>query len=202
MNSALAIDYGGWFSTLADERAEMIARAFGEHFLAAWIDRYHRMCDGPTNVLEVPLKGFIYLFDFCSELIDAGELPADAREDRTLGAYGLSQNAAASRDTLRIRGFPGSDERGDRGHLAAHASGGGLDINVFHQDTYLNRGWSPAGKRYREMERYCAQHPGTFFFSRLIYGDATARPAEIEFGILTGDRALWTEVFANGSGAG
>ncbi len=202
MNPAFAIDYGSWFTAIADEPVETIARAFGEQFLSLWIDRYHQMCLGPTNVLEVPLKGFTYLFDFCSELIDAGELPADAREDRTLGAYGLSQTAGAGRDASRIRGFPGSDERGDRGHLAAHASGGGLDINVFHQDAYLNRGWSPEGKRYREMERYCAQNAGTFFFSRLIYGDATARPAEIEFGILTGSRTLWTEVFANSSAAG
>ena len=197
MNAAFAIDYGSWFGRVADKPDEVIARAFGAHFSALWIDRYHRMCDGPTNVLEVPLNGFTYLFDFCSELIDAGELPADARDDRTLGAYGLSLTPAAARDSSRIRGFPGSDERGDRGHLAAHAAGGGLDINVFHQDAYLNRGWSPAGKRYREMERYCAQNRGTFFFSRLIYADATARPAEIEFGIRKRDRTLWTEIFAN-----
>ena len=200
MNGAVAVDYSSWFSIVADQPVETIARMFGEQFSKVWIDRYHRMCDGPTNVLEVPLTGFTYLFDFCSELIDAGELPAEAREDRTVGAYGISQSAKAGRDSSRIRGFPGSDERGDRGHLAAHAAGGGLDINVFHQDAYLNRGWSPAGKRYREMERYCASSEGTFFFSRLIYRDRTARPAQLEFGILKADRTLWLEIFEN-SGA-
>jgi len=52
-------------------------------------------------------------------------------------------------------------------------------------------------RKYREMERYCANHPGTFFFSRLIYADQTARPAEIEFGILMPDGTLWVEVFDN-----
>jgi hypothetical protein len=101
------------------------------------------------------------------------------------------------RDASRLRGFPGSDGRGDRGHLVAHGAGGGLDINVFHQDAYLNRGWSPPGKRYREMERYCAANEGTFFFSRLIYADETARPVEIEFGILMPDISFWVEVFDN-----
>ena len=197
VNPAFAIDYAPWFNVVAGQPNDTIARAFGEQFASVWLERYHRMSNGPTNVMEVPLKNFTYLFDFCSELIEAGELAADAREDRTLGAYGISQSARERRDSSRIRGFPGSDERGDRGHLAAHASGGGLDINVFHQNVYLNRGWSPAGKRYREMERYCAQNQGTFFFSRLIYTDLTARPTEIEFGIRGANSALWLEVFEN-----
>lgn len=170
---------------------------FGDQFSEVWIEHYHQMCNGPTNVLEVPLKAFTYLFDFCSELIEAGELAAGAREDRALGAYGISQSAETARDASRIRGFPGSDDRGDRGHLAAHSAGGGLDINIFHQDAYLNRGWSPAGKRYREMERYCARNAGTFFFTRLIYRDESARPAQIEFGIIRADHTLWLEVFDN-----
>jgi hypothetical protein len=200
MNPELAIDYAAGMLTLQDEPIEAIVQTIREEMPQAWIARYHRMCEGPTNVLEVPLATFAYLFDYCSELISAGELPPDAREDRAVAAYGLSQSARARRDASRMRGFPGSDERGDRGHMVAHAAGGGLDINVFHQDVYLNRGWSPQGKRYREMERYCADNEGTFFFSRLIYADHTARPAEIEFGILRPDRTLWVEVFDN-SGA-
>jgi len=193
----LPVDYATWFGVVADQPNDKIIHAFGEHFSAIWIDCYHHMSCGPTNVLEVPLKNFTYLFDFCSELIETGELAVGAREDRTLGAYGISALARTSRDSSRIRGFPGSDERGDRGHLAAHASGGDLDINIFHQDAYLNRGWSPAGKRYREMERYCSQNAGTFFFSRLIYTDATARPTEIEFGVRKANNELWLEVFEN-----
>lgn len=197
MNAELSIDYAAGLQTLADASLETIVEVIRAEMPAAWIARYHRMCIGPTNVLEVPLQSFAYLFDFCSELMDAGDLPPGAREDRVVVAYGIAQSADGKRDASRLRGFPGSDERGDRGHLAAHAAGGGLDINVFHQDAYLNRGWSPQGKRYREMERYCASHPGTFFFSRLIYADETARPSEIEFGILKPDKSLWVEVFEN-----
>ena len=195
MNPELAIDYAAGLRTLEGEPLETIIRIMRDEMPHTWIDRYHKMCEGPTNVLEVPLQSFAYLFDYCSELPDA------AREDRAVAAYGISQGTKHKRDASRLRGFPGSDERGDRGHLLAHSAGGGLEINVFHQDAYLNRGWSPQGKRYREMERYCADHEGTFFFSRLIYTDATARPAEIEFGVLRPDRTLWVEVFGNGGGA-
>lgn len=194
MNPELAIDYAAGLRTLEGEPLETIIRIMRDEMPHTWIDRYHRMCEGPTNVLEVPLQGFAYLFDYCSEL------PGTAREDRAVAAYGISRATKHKRDASRLRGFPGSDERGDRGHLLAHSAGGGLEINVFHQDAYLNRGWSPQGKRYREMERYCADHEGTFFFSRLIYTDATARPAEIEFGVLMPDRTLWVEVFGNGGG--
>ena len=197
MRAELEIDYIRGLSTMADASLDEIIAVMRAELPRAWLARYHLMCDGPTNVLEVPLQNFSYLFDYCAELIAAGELPLDAREDRAVVAYGLAQSAKSKRNASRIRGFPGSDDRGDRGHLAAHAAGGGLDINVFHQDAYLNRGWSPQGKRYREMERYCADHEGTFFFSRLIYADATARPAEIEFGILMPDRTLWLDVFDN-----
>ena len=79
----------------------------------------------------------------------------------------------------------------------AHSAGGRLDINLFHQDARLNRGWSPEGRRYRAMEKYCAEHEGTFFFSRPIYADTTARPSEIEFGVLRSDLTFWIELFEN-----
>jgi hypothetical protein len=79
----------------------------------------------------------------------------------------------------------------------AHAAGGGLDINLFHQDARLNRGWSPEGQRYRAMEKYCAGHEGTFFFSRPIYSDTSARPSELEFGILRHDITFRVELFRN-----
>lgn len=201
MRPELEIDYAAGMRTLSGESLDAIVAVIRAEMPEAWLVRYRRMCEGPTNVLEVRLGSFSYLYDFCTELVETGELPPAAREDRAVVAYGYSQAASTKRNASRIKGFPGSDERGDRGHLAAHASGGGLDINVFHQDAYLNRGWSPQGKRYREMERYCAENEGTFFFSRLIYADATARPVEIEFGLLLPDRTLWVEVFDNSGGA-
>ena len=49
---------------------------------------------------------------------------------------------------------------------------------------------------YRSIERYCADNEGTFFFSRLLYDDDTARPSEIELGVLR-DGSLWVELFGN-----
>jgi hypothetical protein len=191
MNDNFAIDYARGLPALAGKPFEEVLRIIRDDMPYAWIERYRRRCNGPTNVLEVTASGFDDLFDFCSEL------PENAREDRPVAAYGMSRAPEQKRNASRIRGFPASDDRGDRGHFIAHSAGGGLDINVFHQDPELNRGWSAEGKRYREMERYCAEHEGTFFFSRPIYVDRSARPAEIEFGILLPSLSFWVEVFAN-----
>lgn len=106
MNGELPIDYATWFDSVTDQPCDKLAPAFGERFSAVWIDRYHQMSSGPTNVLEVSLKRFTYLFDFCSELIEAGELAVGAREDRALGGYGISASASTRREASRIRGFP------------------------------------------------------------------------------------------------
>ena len=50
---------------------------------------------------------------------------------------------------------------------------------------------------YREMERYCQQHPGTYFFSRPLYGGVSAHPPFFEFGLLTAEGRLWVERFPN-----
>jgi hypothetical protein len=88
----------------------------------------------------------------------------------------------------------------DKGHFIAHSIGGAVDrleINVFVQRRDLNRYRSVEGKRYREMEKYCAQHPGTFCFSRPIYEDETSIPALLDFGVLRDDGALWIDTFDN-----
>src|SRR5258708_33542122 len=74
----------------------------------------------------------------------------------------------------------------DKGHFIAHSIGGavdGLETNVSVQLRHLNRGWSAAGKQFRDMEQYCVLNRGTFCFWPL-YVDETARPAFVEFGVL------------------
>src|SRR6267154_6075918 len=88
----------------------------------------------------------------------------------------------------------------DKGHFIAHSIGGAVDraeANVFVQLRALNRGWSEAGKRFREMEAYCEANPGTFCFNRPIYDDQTARPAFFEFGLVKREGRLWVECFSN-----
>jgi hypothetical protein len=193
--------------------AEILARApafppaeligfLKEELPPAWLAAYKHMCRGPTNVLAVPVSGFEYMFDYSSELVVTGEVAEnEVQEDRVVAAHGISKAPARTRDASRIRGFPSDADRGDRGHFLAHSAGGGLEINLFHQAASLNRGWSTSGKIYRSMERYCARNPGTYFFSRPVYHDQTARPTSVEFGILKSDRTMWIELFTN-SGAG
>lgn len=191
MNPAFTIEYARGLSTIAAATYHDVVDVLRHELPEVWLDRYHRMCDGETNVLTMTVHGFEYLFDFCSD-VGAGD-----REDRVVVAFGVSRAPEKPRAASRMKGFPSGIARGDRGHLIAHGSGGGVDINLVHQDARLNRGWSPGGKRYREMERHTAAHPGTFFFSRLIYDDPTARPAAFEVGILRPDRTMWVEVFEN-----
>lgn len=72
----------------------------------------------------------------------------------------------------------------DVGHFVAHSTGGPPDINLFYQDSRLNRGWSAEGKVYRLMEKYAADHPGTFYFSRPVYEGESTVPRFLELGIL------------------
>jgi hypothetical protein len=75
----------------------------------------------------------------------------------------------------------------------------GFEVNVFVQRTSLNRGWKShaQGRLYRQMEDYCAARLGTFCFGRPLYGDETAKPMFIEFGILRPEGDLWVERFDN-----
>jgi hypothetical protein len=102
------------------------------------------------------------------------------RASRTVAAWAHVRAAPSPRDRSRQAGFPlpaALAEAGyERGHLIAHASGGGLDANVFAQARHVNQGWSPDGRRYRQLERLAAANPGSPVFHRLIYGDETDVP--------------------------
>jgi len=58
-----AMDYVSGMSTLTEEPLQAIVRVLSDELPHAWLERYRRMCEGPTNVLEVPVQGFTYLFD-------------------------------------------------------------------------------------------------------------------------------------------
>jgi len=153
-----------------------------------------------TNILRFSDGSFEFLFDFSSELIATGEVAdEEAVEDRVVATFGFSKANVQKRDGSRMQGFPKSpigSPTMDKGHLLARSSGGGVDINLFPQRTELNRGWSERGKVFRQMEKYCAAHVGTFSF-RPIYLDRSRVPAEIEYGVLTEELKLWVERFEN-----
>lgn len=126
-------------------------------------------------------------------------------EARLVAVSGCSAPQKRKRDDYRLKGWVGATERTfgsgwDKGHFIAHSIGGAVDqaeVNVFVQRRDLNRGWSTAGKRYREMEKYCELNRGAFCFSRPVYHDQMAKPALIEFGVFRGSREFWVECFEN-----
>jgi hypothetical protein len=174
-----------------------------KHLPPKWRDLYVASVCRPTNIVRFACGTFEYVFDAYSELEALGEVPYDQTvEDRVVAVHGISSRADESRNGSRIRGWLGSTGElvgaiRDKGHFIARCIGGRLDLNVFSQDRKLNRGWSPQGKIYRQMERYCQEHPGTFCFSRPIYRDSSSVPRWLEFGVLKDDETLWVEVFEN-----
>lgn len=169
-------------ATLEQRLGEAIAKQYGTRFAGG-------------QILKINAQGFTYLFDFSAR--------KRKREDRVLCVWGLSQKSSAPRDSSRMSGFLGGGlviggRRYDKGHLASHGQGGFEDgLNLFPQNPGVNRGHKAADPKYREMERYCADHPGTFFFSRMLYSNETWVPSEIEYGILRSVTDLEVRRFAN-----
>jgi len=167
-----------------------------------WRELYIAAVSCPTNIVQSSSRSFEYILDIYSDLEAIGEIPYDQTvEDRVVAVLGISALPQETRATrfggwLLDPGELGSATR-DKGHFIAHCIGGGLDANVFSQDRELNRGWSPQGKTYRQMERYCQERPGTFCFARPIYSDNSSVPRWLEFGVLREDSTLWLEVFDN-----
>lgn len=164
-----------------------------ENQVDTWCAQYEVQFEG-AEISEINLDFAVFLFDHLLE--------------RVTLAYALSVEQLLKRDTSRMRGFPnvnvsvqanleGKAFFADKGHFLGHASGGILDINLFPQRRELNRGWSAEGKRFRKMERYVADHPGTFFYHRPLYDDETWIPASLEYGVLVGDVDWWLDTFRN-----
>ena len=168
-----------------------------ELLLDPWTTEYAALTPWVPEILEIDLGALVYLFD-AAPTTGAAEARGD---DRVVVVWGRSQPPPAPRDRGRLAGFiplPGSwSARGrDRGHLVAHAAGGGLDMNLVPQAAALNRGRSQAGRRWRALEREASSRPGTPLFVRPIYHDASWAPAALEHALVRED-GLHVERFAN-----
>lgn len=199
------IDYVELLSHVKSSGTEVVADYLREKLPYVWIDEYRQLTAHATNIVSVSHGGFEFIYDWCTQLEATEAIPHSVEiEDRLVGVLGKSCGNLRMREGSRMRGWIGPTEKygghdRDKGHFVAHSIGGfvaGLEINLFWQRRDLNRGWSPSGKTFRSMERYCARNPGTFFFNRPLYGDDTSRPVRIEFGVLTGE-SLWVEEFEN-----
>ena len=197
--TSLAIPY---MEVLKAARAsgEDVSTYLREELSLCWRDSYLQMTERSTDIIVFAYDTFEYIFDSFQqqEAYDptAGTLPVEAR---LVAAVGTSKPKSSKRDDGRLRGLtvspmPGIEDKWDRGHFIGHSIGGTVDgneANVFLQLRSTNRG------RYRTMEAYCRKNPGVLCFSRPIYVDTSAHPAQVEFGVLKTDGELWVEVLSN-----
>jgi hypothetical protein len=138
--------------------------------------------------------GYRFVFDA------TGAADGDAPEPRVVVAWGSARANPGRRDASRLRGFPLVQRlRGehDRGHLFSHAAGGGTDVNLFVQARALNRGWSPAGRRWRALERLAILRADAVLVIRLIYDDASAVPAALQAALVDNTGIIRTEDLSN-----
>lgn len=190
------LDYDALWRETEGLNPEEALRYFEQHLAYVCRDAYVAKSTRPAVILKIRLGGFEYVFDHYTSLEASGAVPYSATEEsRLVVAYGRSAPRKQARDDYRLRGWVGPTEKAfggawDKGHYIAHSLGGavdGVEVNVFVQRRDLNRGWSADGKRFRQMERYCFEHPGTLCFARPIYLDGTSRPGWLEFGVVRPD---------------
>jgi len=200
------INYNDLLSYIKEQHPDNHMPALIQELEYKWCDEYDAMTNNINSINSINFGAFTLLFDLTSEINDLET--QTIHEDRVVVFYGTSLKPSLSRDTNRMRGFIGKTgmvfgSKFDKGHFISHGAGGGyLDsVNWFPQLRSLNRGWSEQGKRYRAMEKYTADNPGTFFFSRPIYEinskfKRSWTPDAIEFGILI-ENKIWAETFDN-----
>lgn len=211
-----------YYDTLAAEFQGSIDHASFASFLYdvlpdRWCDAYQHMANDDAAIVQVSDEGYDFLFDLVAERVVVAfglsrTNPASRDRSRMQGFLGRGSLSSQNRAAMRKAGALRPDLSGlswrerflvthgadyDRGHFISHLQGGGLDINLFPQLSHVNQGRSPEGREYRNMERWCAAHPGTFCFSRPIYCDTTWVPHRLEYGMQTGPRELVVRVFPN-----
>ena len=200
------LNYQELVTPMANRGLKEIVEFLLEELPYVWCEAYEQMTHRQKNIWRFWSGAFEYIFDNYKELEAKGGIPYNiTAESRLVAVLGRSAPGPRTRDDYRLRGWIGKTEshfgkQWDKGHYIAHSIGGAVDgneANVFVQRRDLNRGWSEAGKRFRSMENYCFQNPGTFCFHRPIYQDSTARPSFVEFGLLMPKGSLWVECFDN-----
>jgi hypothetical protein len=163
------IDYEALTATYA-ATAESWDAFVREALVEEWLAAYRRATPWTTEVLEIAQGELVFLFDAAPSL---RRLP-DSGDDRTVAVWGRSRAPEKGRDRARLasflRGLLSWSRAGlDRGHLVAHAAGGGLDLNLFPQASALNRGRSREGRVWRRMDDFVARNPGTPLFGWCTY---------------------------------
>jgi hypothetical protein len=162
---------------------------FGPALEDAWAQSYHTATDGKRDVVAFTVGSFTWLWDATPV---AGEV-----ENRLIGVYGRSDPQGLPRDQSRMQGFPSPQRdhtiRVDRGHAAGHSLGGPDEgWNLFPQVADVNR-----RGHWRELEKYCTDHPGTFMFMRAVYSGNSDEPDGLEYGVVDQGGQLTVDRFNN-----
>jgi len=213
-NEAWLVDYAKFGQTLCGMDYKTAAADARKWLHYDWEETYIARTPFPNDIVLFDRGEITYCIDCRFEpdmrLVANTEfvpvLPEQIKkEGRVVVAFGLSAPVTAehpSSSGTGMRNFIGATEKYlgaayDKGHFISHKLGGDINWNLFPQLRKVNRGWSAAGKRFREMEKFCQSHPGIFFFSRPLYSNFTSRPSALEYGILMEDLSFWVEIFSN-----
>jgi len=201
----LNLDYNSILSGINELDYNEVVKEFYNTLPVIWIKSYKTFSPRLTDICTVSNGSFHFIFDDTPTDYEDSTNSSIRYDSRIVAAYGISSPQTLKRDDGRLRGWIGKTEEiygksWDKGHFIAHSIGSAVDrneLNVYPQKRALNRGWSPQGKIYRKMERYCFENKGIFCFNRPIYLDETFRPTFLEFGVLMNDNVLWIELFDN-----
>lgn len=185
---AFYIDYEELLSSSGESAS---TEAFGRAIEGEWGWLYEDQTRGVRDLRAITIGTFTWLWDATDSP------PATEAENRLVGVYGTSASPAERRDKTRMAGFPLLNSEGPtrrhRGHAVGHSLGGPDEgYNLFGQKARVN-----LGGKWRELERYCAKHPGTFMFVRAIYADDSSTPAALEYGVIRTDGSLEVRLFDN-----
>ena len=172
-----------------------------EALFDAWRRAYRKMTQSPTCFQEFIYRDYRILLDRPSLLVTRGVLPIErAPEDRIVVACGLSHRSQPRMEPSSFLGEAASwlGASDSRPYLPGEVLGTSMDVSLYPLHRNLRRERSVEGRAYRAMQRYCADTPGTFCFSRPIYGSRSWSPTLIEHGLLKQDGTLWVRQFHNG----
>ena len=160
------------------EQGRLDEAALAKRLSDGWAVAY-RARSGDSEIVEVDQGQLTYLFDISAA--------------RVVSVWGRAVSVTAPRPTTRMRGFPLPPSDGElvRGHLVAHAIGGGTDINLIPQSARLN-----ISGAWRRLERLAQSNPGAFLAVEVGYSDDSQTPARFTY-VVAVDGMLTIERFAN-----
>lgn len=199
------MDYAAIFNGKNFPSTKELYQFFWNEVTSHWTKEYVEAFPKHGEITLQIFFGFAFLIDHIWENVEAKDINKELPETRVIAFFGISNSNIVKENIYRRRigwgattlAFSQYGGPYDKGHFIAHGFGGPVDVNIFPQRRDINRGWSTEGKRYREMERYVAAHPGTLVFSRPIFQDLTDCPFFLEYGYFDKKLKLHTETFPN-----